>query len=953
LKYRNILLALFPIVACSFIWSNANADTVEAHNGDELAKMVNSATGDRTINLSNDFDTDITAGIQLKENSSSNITINGNNKTLASDTDNSIYLMSYSGGTGTGGVLIVKNLSFSGDIAHPKTAAMNLGGYAGTVKLDNDYFAGFADNAVAVTGNIDISNSTFKNNTRTARGYSGGAIFAEQYKKSMNISNSSFINNKSDPKSLGNTNNFGGQGGAISSNNISGSAKFSFKNNYFKGNSAAEGASSVNADGGAVGLFNINPDATVDLSGNTFSDNKAGDDAGAVFIQTINDFKDGITFENNTFYNNIAESKSFSAGSGGAVQIYANGSITKTKYRPNPVFTNNTFVKNTANQNGGAIGATGANVPGIMGNSAVGTYKNNIFSANRCLETKGSNSVAIGLGTPVENNNFNFGGEYGTATKDADNAADLIQLKAVFGKLPMVAGTSDEVSGYVPIANSSKITAGSTGNQILIPTIPIAPELSADKKGATLLDNEQRGLKRSDPNSIGSIDMGWVKYDSNGGKFSPKGSLNINTYDGTKYYAPNDDTTKPIDNYYQIANQQDESGVWNDQLVLDGLTDKTDSLSATKAGYTFKGWSTSPKATQPDANLKPDNPVKNDNQTLYAVWGKEAGPTPTPPVTDEGVVNVHYVDDKGNILAPTVTLKGEVGRHYTTEAKTFKGYKLKATPENASGTFSADTQTVTYIYQKSGNSNNHGGGLVPNGTVVYSLKHIYLYKNAEFKKVDRRASYCRKPRINRPMFVVKHASKNKNGRTRYYVRDVNHHSKTDGWHGYITTQPSYIRPVYYRTTAKTITIINPRGVNIYKNRNLTGKVKNIKQGTHLKVTKIVKHNLTTRYWLNNKRYITANRKLVIQGNYVSLATPKRKMAVTIKVINKKGINLYRTNYFSKKAKIRHYKKGTKLTVKKFEYGHPYSRKYFGRQRYVVKGGRVTAHAHFVKVIKTR
>ncbi|EHO45245.1 DUF5776 domain-containing protein [Lentilactobacillus kisonensis] len=44
-------------------------------------------------------------------------------------------------------------------------------------------------------------------------------------------------------------------------------------------------------------------------------------------------------------------------------------------------------------------------------------------------------------------------------------------------------------------------------------------------------------------------------------------------------------------------------------------------------------------------------------------------------------------------------------------------------------------------------------------------------------------------------------------------------------------------------------------------------VKSYKKGTHLSVKKLVKHNLTTRYQLSNGTYVTANKKLVIQGNY--------------------------------------------------------------------------------------
>ena len=203
------------------------------------------------------------------------------------------------------------------------------------------------------------------------------------------------------------------------------------------------------------------------------------------------------------------------------------------------------------------------------------------------------------------------------------------------------------------------------------------------------------------------------------------------------------------------------------------------------------------------------------------------------------------------------------------------------------------------------------------------------------------------------MFVVKKIVKNQNVRVRFYVKDVNHLSSSYGKKGYITARKNYVVPVYYQSKARMITIINPLGVNEYQNKNLTKPVKNLKQGTHLKVKRVVKHNLTTRYQLANGHYLTANRKLVIHGKYITLDGSKWKMPVTVKVTGKKGINLYRTGNFSKKAKVRHYKRGTGLKVQRFEYTKPNSRQHFGVRRYVVKGGYITAHGNFVKVTKTR
>lgn len=66
------------------------------------------------------------------------------------------------------------------------------------------------------------------------------------------------------------------------------------------------------------------------------------------------------------------------------------------------------------------------------------------------------------------------------------------------------------------------------------------------------------------------------------------------------------------------------------------------------------------------------------------------------------------------------------------------------------------------------------------GAAVYAAKHIYLYKNATFKKSQRIVSYPKTKRVNRPMFVVTDYARSNGGALRYKVRDVNHKSKTAG-----------------------------------------------------------------------------------------------------------------------------------------------------------------------------
>ncbi|WP_162258722.1 DUF5776 domain-containing protein [Lentilactobacillus rapi] len=155
------------------------------------------------------------------------------------------------------------------------------------------------------------------------------------------------------------------------------------------------------------------------------------------------------------------------------------------------------------------------------------------------------------------------------------------------------------------------------------------------------------------------------------------------------------------------------------------------------------------------------------------------------------------------------------------------------------------------------------------GSAVYATKGIYMYKNANFKKNQRIAKYPKAKRVNRPMFVVTGYARSASGTLRYKVRDVNHGKKSANKVGYITASRKYVVNVYYKTMPKNkkITVISKKGVHAYKNANLTGKAKTYKNGKHLRVKKIVKHNLTTRYQLSNGYYVTANKKLVIQGNY--------------------------------------------------------------------------------------
>ncbi|MBC1334850.1 LPXTG cell wall anchor domain-containing protein [Listeria booriae] len=118
----------------------------------------------------------------------------------------------------------------------------------------------------------------------------------------------------------------------------------------------------------------------------------------------------------------------------------------------------------------------------------------------------------------------------------------------------------------------------------------------------------------------------------------------------------------------------------HDDSVLIGLyTDPYTSTAATIPGYTLK---TSP------ANAT--GTYSEKAQTVTYVYEKIA----TQPVT------VQYVDEQGVSIAPTEVLTGDFGKAYTSKAQNIAGYVLIETPTNATGVFTEQAQTATYVYHK-------------------------------------------------------------------------------------------------------------------------------------------------------------------------------------------------------------------------------------------------------------
>ncbi|MBF2519772.1 MucBP domain-containing protein [Listeria marthii] len=81
-----------------------------------------------------------------------------------------------------------------------------------------------------------------------------------------------------------------------------------------------------------------------------------------------------------------------------------------------------------------------------------------------------------------------------------------------------------------------------------------------------------------------------------------------------------------------------------------------------------------------------------EEQTVTYVYSKDIIPAAN--------ITVQYVDEEGNELAPSEILLGNIDDEYNSSAKEIAGYTLTETPANAQGIFSAEEQTVTYVYSK-------------------------------------------------------------------------------------------------------------------------------------------------------------------------------------------------------------------------------------------------------------
>ncbi|EAC3421908.1 LPXTG cell wall anchor domain-containing protein [Listeria monocytogenes] len=143
-------------------------------------------------------------------------------------------------------------------------------------------------------------------------------------------------------------------------------------------------------------------------------------------------------------------------------------------------------------------------------------------------------------------------------------------------------------------------------------------------------------------------------------------------------YEKNPDLAQPITVDYRSSTGQKIS---KSEVLTGNIGESYSTQPKTIAGYTLT-------TTPPNAK----GTFTTNAQTVTYVY--------TPIAISALPVTVNYLDENGKEIADSVVLNGHVGEAYNTLAKEIDGYTLIKTPTNANGVFSAEAQSIDYIYRK-------------------------------------------------------------------------------------------------------------------------------------------------------------------------------------------------------------------------------------------------------------
>ncbi|EBF5127723.1 LPXTG cell wall anchor domain-containing protein [Listeria monocytogenes] len=157
-----------------------------------------------------------------------------------------------------------------------------------------------------------------------------------------------------------------------------------------------------------------------------------------------------------------------------------------------------------------------------------------------------------------------------------------------------------------------------------------------------------------------------------------KGSFSTEAQIINYIYEKNPDLAQPITVDYRSSTGQKIS---KSEVLTGNIGESYSTQPKTIAGYTLT-------TTPPNAK----GTFTTNAQTVTYVY--------TPIAISALPVTVNYLDENGKEIADSVVLNGHVGEAYNTLAKEIDGYTLIKTPTNANGVFSAEAQSIDYIYRK-------------------------------------------------------------------------------------------------------------------------------------------------------------------------------------------------------------------------------------------------------------
>ncbi|ENK5393801.1 MucBP domain-containing protein [Listeria monocytogenes] len=143
-------------------------------------------------------------------------------------------------------------------------------------------------------------------------------------------------------------------------------------------------------------------------------------------------------------------------------------------------------------------------------------------------------------------------------------------------------------------------------------------------------------------------------------------------------YAKNAETAQPITVNYRNSTGQK---IVKSEVLTGNIGESYSTQPKTIAGYTLTTIPPNAKGT-----------FTTNAQTVTYMY--------TPIAISALPVTVNYLDENGKEIADSVVLNGRVGEAYNTLAKEIDGYTLIKTPTNANGVFSAEAQSIDYIYRK-------------------------------------------------------------------------------------------------------------------------------------------------------------------------------------------------------------------------------------------------------------